>query len=110
MMNAMPFRRAGTAIIRCTEIIARYAKPDRWLVRAVACCEPGRAGRDIEGGPMAEKTPDGASGSSTISTRLWVASGTPDQFTGGEMSAPSQVNSDGIAPPSEKPGWRAAEA
>lgn len=33
----------------------------------------------------------GASGSSTISARLWVLAGTPDHVSGGDWSLPSQV-------------------
>jgi hypothetical protein len=44
----------------------------------------------------------GASGSSTMSTRLFAAAGTPDQASGGEMSCPSQVYFDGICPPPAK--------
>ncbi len=43
-------------------------------------------------------TPDGASGSSTTTMRLWVPLGRPDHVSGGEMSAPSQVYCDGISP------------
>ena len=44
------------------------------------------------------KVPEGASGSSTTSTRLPVPGGTPDHDKGGEMSAPSQVYCAGISP------------
>src|SRR6516162_9699462 len=43
--------------------------------------------------------PEGASGSSTTSTRLLVPSGIPDQVSGGDISAPSQVYCAGISPP-----------
>src|SRR5450759_4601618 len=41
----------------------------------------------------------GASGSSTISARLFVPAGTPDQASGGDTSSPSQVYRLGTAPP-----------
>src|ERR1035437_669965 len=44
----------------------------------------------------------GASGSSTISTRLLVAGGIPDQPSCGETSLPSQVFMLGIGPPATK--------
>src|SRR6516165_8631938 len=43
--------------------------------------------------------PEGASGSSTTSTRLLVPFGIPDHVSGGEISVPSQVYCDGISPP-----------
>src|SRR3989338_9019555 len=43
----------------------------------------------------------GASGSSTISTRLFTPSGTPDHASGGEVSLPTQVHRTGISWPSE---------
>src|SRR6266404_1582254 len=45
-------------------------------------------------------TPEGASGSSITTTRLWVPFGSPDHVSGGEISAPSQVYCGGISPPS----------
>src|SRR5512134_3548169 len=42
----------------------------------------------------------GASGSSTISTRLFASSGTSANVNGGERSLPSQVYFAGISPPS----------
>src|SRR6478609_176398 len=44
----------------------------------------------------------GASGSSTMSTRLLVPAGTPDHASGGERSLPSQVYFAGISAPSAK--------
>jgi hypothetical protein len=41
----------------------------------------------------------GASGSSTISTRLLAFGGTPVQASGGDTSCPSQVYLAGISPP-----------
>src|SRR5208283_4940265 len=41
----------------------------------------------------------GASGSSTISARLFVPAGKPDQASGGDTSSPSQVYFLGIASP-----------
>src|SRR5207244_7358369 len=44
----------------------------------------------------------GASGSSTIRTRLFVPGGSPVHSRGGETSLPSQVKRAGIAPPGAK--------
>src|SRR5262249_9786416 len=44
-------------------------------------------------------TPEGASGSSTTNTRLWVPLGRLDHVSGGEISAPSQVYCAAISPP-----------
>src|SRR5262245_53569577 len=46
----------------------------------------------------------GASGSSTMSARLLVAAGAPDQASAGERSSPWQVCGGGISAPSRKPG------
>src|SRR2546429_9446990 len=40
----------------------------------------------------------GASGSSTMSAKVFVPCGAADQFSGGEISAPSQVYCFGMAP------------
>lgn len=55
----------------------------------------------VEVGKMLKTTqwvhvPRGASGSSTISTRLFVPSGIPSHCSGGEIFSPSQVYFDGI--------------
>jgi hypothetical protein len=54
MVGSVPFGRAGTAIIQRTEIIARFAKSGSRPVWAIAPGQAGRAGRDVEGGPMSE--------------------------------------------------------
>jgi hypothetical protein len=46
--------------------------------------------------------PPGASGSSAINTRLFASEGTPVICKGGLVSDPSQVNFDGMLPPSWK--------
>src|SRR5688500_16938056 len=46
----------------------------------------------------------GASGSSTMSARLRAPCGTPLHASGGEMSGPSQVKRDGIAPSATNAG------
>src|SRR5512133_609366 len=50
----------------------------------------------------------GASGSSTISARLLAPLGTPDQASGGDVLAPSQVCRTGIAPPCAKEAERSS--
>ena len=67
---------------------------------------PSGAGRRAPSGPRSSSGPSGpgASGSSTISTRLFAASGTPVQSRAGERSRPSQVKRAGISPPGAKAG------
>jgi hypothetical protein len=48
------------------------------------------------------QVPEGASGSSQMTTRLLANAGTPDQESGGDTSSPSQVYLGGINAPSEK--------
>ena len=48
------------------------------------------------------KSPPGASGSIQVKANASVSSGKSDHFRSGFMSLPSQVNSDGIKPPSSK--------
>src|SRR5579859_4997523 len=48
------------------------------------------------------KRPPGASGSSTTIDRLFVAAGAALQVSGGDLSAPSQVASTGMAAPAPK--------
>src|ERR1700704_5414041 len=50
------------------------------------------------------KLPAGASGSSTINTRLLASLGAPSIFNVGLMSLPSQVKRSGMFPPSLKSG------
>ena len=56
----------------------------------------------VDGGILKDtqwsQVPTGASGSSEISTKLFVFLGTSLMVNGGETPEPSHVNSDGIAP------------
>src|SRR5262245_38697793 len=61
-------------------------------------CEPG-----MSNSTQWVNVPPGASGSSTIKTKLWAA-GWPSQRSGGALFSPSQVCLTGIASPSAKLG------
>ena len=98
---------SGRAASPCSTML-RAVSNCPWLTRLPAACASSPA---VSGGRLNSTQwtqvilgarGSGASGSSTIRTRLCASHGTPDQLSGGEVSLPSQVYSRGISPPSTK--------
>jgi len=102
--TAMPTdRRARTAIACASPVVAPLERAVGQVARLDRLCQSGSAWRDVVKDPMHApgllwRGGSGASGSSTISGRLFVPADNLLQTSGTEMSLPWQVHRFGIGP------------
>src|SRR5262249_48836912 len=96
--------RRGAAVPKLAEVVLAIGAP-----LSTASGSPLRSG-GIPTSTQCTQVPTGASGSSTIRTKLFVCAGAPVQSSAGERSGPSAVNRAGIASPLANAGLVIASA